>query len=119
MKKIFLSVVTAACLMVALPSHTVVKQAPQTAAQSALFRVKINLVGTNGLPAAGSFYFYAWDVNTGDFYEFDYYEDAYLIPAGTYIFGGDDATGSGWCGISGTQATINCNTTVTLRVWCE
>jgi hypothetical protein len=120
MKKFLLSILVAASIMLVLPSHKAVTTHSTAVKSSALYRVTIKLVGSNGLPSSNSaFYFYAWDANTGDFYEFDDRENAYLLPAGTYYFGGEDATGSGWCGISGTQATITCNTSVTLQVWCE
>lgn len=110
-----LSILLAAGIMVALPAHTAMNATGPQAQSTALYRVGIQLTGAN----ATAFYFYATNVATGEFYEFDYYEDAYLLPAGTYIFGGQDATGSGWCGVSSKLATINCNTTVTLTVWCE
>jgi hypothetical protein len=120
MKKIILTILVAACIMVALSSHTVVHPKGQVAKNSALYRVQIKLVGSNGLPtSSGAFYFYALDANTWAFYEFDDRENAYLLPAGTYYFEGMDATGSGWCGVSGTQANITCNTTITMNVWCE
>ncbi len=120
MKKILLTIFIAAGLMVALPSHRPLKADSASVKNNTLYRVSIKLVGSNGLPTSNNaFYFYAWDANTWDFYEFDDHENAYLVPAGTYYFEGMDATGSGWCGVSGTQATITCNTTITLHVWCE
>jgi hypothetical protein len=120
MKKFLLSILVVASIMVALPSHRAVKTNSAAVKSSALYRVTIKLVGSNGLPTSNNaFYFYAWDANTWDFYEFDDRENAYLVPAGTYYFEGMDATGTGWCGVSGTQATITGNTTITMNVWCE
>lgn len=106
---------TAIALMVTLPSHTTV-QLPIQQSSGSLFHVSVVFTGAN---AAYGFYLYAVNAHTGEFYEFDYQLNAFVLPAGTYYFDGEDASGSGWCGVSGTQATVSANTTIIMNVWCE
>jgi len=119
MKKIVLSTLMATCILFTLPSHTAVTTT-KALKPTTLYQVSINLIGPNGGPGnLSDFRFYAYDAVTWEFFAFDDCEEVYLLPAGTYYFGGQDGTGSGWCGIGGTQATISSNTSVTMRVWCE
>jgi hypothetical protein len=122
MKKFIFAMFISACMLVILPAHTSVKTPVSTTPGVATtYKVGIQLVGSNGLPANGSFqfYYYATNAVTGQFYEFDDREHAFFLPAGTYYIGGQDGTGSGWCGVSTRLVKITCNTTVNLTVWCE
>jgi hypothetical protein len=104
-----------------VPAPVATAGAQQTATVE--YHVSLRFVNEyNGSPWAGGsgdFYLYAYNVNTGAYYEFDYYEDAFLLPPGTYYFRGDDASGAGWIGAYSGTVQVTCNTTVTMKVWAE
>jgi hypothetical protein len=103
-----------------VPVH---KTSTAKATASVEYTITLNFVneynGTPWLGGSGDFYLYAVNTNTGEYYYYDYYADAFILPPGTYYFKGEDASGANWIGAYSGVVAVNADKCVTMKVWAE